>query len=835
MATVDLLRADVRTLDQKFEAWKTRFEERLSQETAAREAANEALAASITASADLDDLDDRVTILETAPVGEGPSIQAQMQTAINNAIAEADPTTIEIAPGTYTLTRAGTDPVYSTPYCFFVNGGARLRVRGRGGGRVVFRIPSSTTLGAGNYACGFYVKNASKIAFENVHFEATAVDNDLSTNTYPAIYITGTTQEMWVRGSTFNGITPATVISDDAQARFWFTENQVQNAPNSLVVSNDAVITGNHFLNDTRLTTRSHAIYLFGGIEKSIISNNAFKNIDKHALKWKGNSTRYERKQQLIVSQNIFDNCESAGEIGSDTEVAHGHVVYTGNTIRNCKLGFYGFAVQDAIVAQNDIYWDWQNPWTACRGITVQSTTVGSPGAIAMSARCLIANNNICHNAHFVGVLTFSSAPLAGDTVTVGATTYTWVAGAPATATEVQLNATVSTCASRLASAIRGVVTTGVHANATKNAALDTPNDVQIDKSNQTPQIVVINAPKTFALSTTGSALTVSQAVTDYRAKTTGGIIVANVLGACEVSGNLVKDNDLSISIVQSIEPRVVNNRILGWTNGSGSSPYAVYTIGNLKSIFTGNVFTLTPASDDTAGRRLEVNDAFPVVYDNYGVFSHANTKMKADLLGKGGVITCGDGKQRTLLFFGEDGVGGASPYSVVQSEPLTKRDGDTVTLTDGITPVTFTFKRTAPGANEFNTKASLITLINNNTGGLWTATNYDNLDYGYIEIKRVATGAQANDRVTVVTKAKNQLVQLDDKFYGGSAAADRTFVFTPLAAPFRALQMHGANANGSALTGVYWDESTDVVQGVGYLVRHSAAAAGAKLGFFVG
>jgi hypothetical protein len=149
-----------------------------------------------------------------------------------------------------------------------------------------------------------------------------------------------------------------------------------------------------------------------------------------------------------------------------------------------------------------------------------------------------------------------------------------------------------------------------------------------------------------------------------------------------------------------------------------------------------------------------------------------------------------------------------------------------------GAATVDFTFKRSAPGALEFNSYAGLVALIN--ATGVFAASNPyagDPYGYGWILIEVVAAGAAGNNsRLIVVTKSLLNGLILKDfgasedfaRFKGGAATATVTPVFSRQAGTNRMIPAQGVDAPSQALAPFV--ARADIVPGVYALITHGAA-----------
>lgn len=734
-----------------------------------------------------------------------PDTQIEIQDALNGSAATGAWQDVTIEPGQLDVTEAGSVTA-GVEYCLLANGKSRLRIRGSANGTTL-RFQQSTTV-ADDTHC-IVLQDCDEVEIEDMRFEGLTSDDDSATALKAAIYVYGTTTKVTVRNCVFTNCAPATTAST-AGAQFSFVGCRVVNAANALTLGSAAFIRDSFFVNDTLGADRSHAIYQFGTFNDTVITGCYFENITDFALKWKGNNAELDRKRGLIFTNNHVVNANAAVEVGSDSEVVHENIVVSNNTIRNSQIGVKGFALSRAVVADNVIVWDRENTRTGCKAITVSNSGIGSNGATAISRSLMIRGNVMENTANVIAQITVGSAT-AGDTFTLGADTYTWVAGAPASATEVQASATATTAANNLYLALKGSTSF-----ATPASALAQPSDVQLDGTD-----IYINVPTTgVALSETGTSVTITSAFSDVRAAFDIGIELVSCPGTIEVCDNYIRDAEVAYSASRCVRPRLKNNKFHGSVNPTAATPYWVLSEGCVYAEYDGNTFETTPATQDSAGRRAQLHDGWPLVGHNPGLDGWANTKVQEDLLGRYGEIDEGTtASKHTFLYFGSTAVGGSMPESS-QSKGLIWHTGDTVEIDDGDGNVhTYTYRLTSPGAGEFNSKAGLIALIDAET--TFTATDYDAWFSAYIKI--TSTGSAPT--ITVTTDAACNGITL------GSDFLDGTVVWTPLAAAVRPCFVQPANTTAAATNPLA--HRADVIEGVAYKVTHTAAP-GSKFKFWI-
>lgn len=819
--------------------------------------------------------------------GSGVVVGLSSQSAIQNAINN-NASVLWVQPGDYTFTRAGvTDVVLGAiPFCFLVNGGQRLSIRVTGGGRAIFRFPSSTEVS--EPAACFHLLDSSRILFDDgIEFYGTANDYDYVTNKWPAVYPRGVCDFVTLRGVESHD---CTLVSGafSATARGWLVEDcRVFDSPGNLLVPNESWVNRTLFDNAALRSESSHAIYPFGTFSNLTVTDCRARNINGEFLKWKGNATARNRKRKVVVTGNDLDNMTGGIEFGSDTEEVHEQIVATGNHFRNCRAPFNVYAGRFGLIEQNTILYDYDNVHSGCVGVNVVNAGIGSSGATARGMNLVIARNHIRQLAHFPSRLRIASVPAAGDTVVLGGTTYTWVNGSPQSAVQVQRDGTslLDVLAKRLADALRGRRA----APAALCPVLASPDGVQVTNANDTTQYLWIDGPKTYSLSVTGTAVVIDAAPTDFRGKAQTGVQLARVEDAI-LDANVVEDFETTYAVSDCTRVRATRNVSRGWTNSTGTTPWAWHSQGNTHCTYHGNEFEITPATDDTSARRFDINDGMALFGQNPGAEDMSSvTQWRQELGGLSGRVVCGDGKAHNYLWFGNTVLGGVDGYDTVQGLPFRWSAGDTVVLDDGAGHA-YTYTYRAPW------KALRFYLLNervvNDTGKIYKMTaasgtsaasggptgtgtgitdgtctwdyvstdttgvdfsGYDSLvalmdataeftaqgldtsfKLGWIKVVHAAGGTAGNSAtLTVTTKSKTCGQIFRTGFLGGSSAADRTVIWTRAAAKDRQVALSGANSAGNGLA-PWIDHSSDVYPGAAYVVRHSTATAGAELGFAV-
>lgn len=672
----------------------------------------------------------------------------------------------------------------------------------------------------------FEVANSStKISIENVSFQGDN-NNDKNTNLGVAIYVGDAAADVDVIGCTFEHCRPVQATSNDVVGRFYFARNRVLNSPLPVSTSQYSIIVGNWFLCDSIVTTRAQAVYLYGGISGCIIAHNVFRNIAEEDIQIRASSARYQQKFGFVITGNYFENSfQYSIWVGSDSSINAGGYAIVGNTFRNCSAPIMAQGLSASTIASNTIFTDWEcwdyNLNTARGGgiYHVGGGTYSSRWGIAQGV--MITGNTIAYRHPVFATIKLTSLPQAGDSITIGSITYTWRASA-SVAGEVTIGSSIVDSLGNLQRALQSDAVNDY------NTVLRTPADVfynQYAANGAVTDTLVVVSKATFTLSSASPRVTLFGPV-----NTTGaGLDIETSLCPVITNNNLV--NCSEIAIQRCYSPTFQGNVIRGGTSVQGT--------GNALSVYKYNRWPdLDPSAVGTFRRfrQLMIKDAFPVVAGN-DVTTQQEYATK-ELLGAHGIVNVGDGKSRGYLWFGVDDYGDGDANTI----PFSWRDGYMVQLRGaGLTSVDLTFKRSSPGAAEFNSAADLIAKIISNGGGDWTAAFAAFTDVGgtsnpqlMIEIKRTAAGAPSdpvNDppRIYCTTLAKTCGVILREdgvtysRMLGGAAAATKTAIFSPIANDQIPALVQGMDATSVALAPVCY--LADAKGGVGYEITHTAAA----------
>jgi hypothetical protein len=689
------------------------------------------------------------------------------------------------------------------------------------------------------------VTGISHIEIHNVTFQGDSSD-DKDVNAYAAIQMSnggGLTTDLGITDVSvhhciFDHCTP--LESDDSfhSARLHFYRNLVKNVPNGIHPPSDSTIEDCDFIADAFVATRSEYIYQYGQQCNLAVRNCRFKNGGAGPdIQIRSTGPRFLQRFNFRVEGCHFEATRGyCIWVGSDDHPDITDVVITGNTFRNCigPVNLRG----GGVVTGNNMMWDWENPNTLVPGSGQAIGVLGGQGASGAQSGvngAVVSNNRFIHRHPWVGKVNIDTVPSDGDTVTVGAFTYTWKNSA-SSAGQVTIGVDVNHCAANLVSALKGEdgLMTAPN-NVLRNVTDVFYNALATVNSENNGGLVVITSWNTFSLSKSSSHITITAAV-DMRDACTFGVNVANVISPL-IEGNVAEEFPTCVAVSQSVGPTVRNNTN---TCGLQGGVRTVQAVANVMSAYSGNrIICLYPMEDLGDGYTI-VSDAFPV-FEDY----HPRGPQLAvpSLLGRSGIQPVGDGYAYGYFYFGAELANAVQPYT----RPWRWDDGDQVV----IQAQTLTFKRSSPGANEFNDVNSFIAAING--GGYMTAaTAALTNDYGATDpkvlVKLTAAGSGAaynaysfwtirykkpGDTVTYVTVPqplingtilRNRFAKHEAAFlYGGADTLIKTFVFTPIACPTLGVMVQGADSTSRALN-PYVDQA-DIIPGVGFYITHDAAA----------
>lgn len=679
---------------------------------------------------------------------------------------------------------------------------------------------------------------ASNVHFEGLHFEGNTEEDDKEINQYAAIYAPGGNYDVTLWTCKFTSCRPNLVAQGLTPSGRWkIVAADIFEAPLPASLPSDSAMVLCHLVNDEVVSTRSHGVYIFGYAENVRIIGNHFKNIFNTAVKFDSASARYGQKKCGIVTENHFEGGGGACIwIGSDSgDDVVGNFVVGDNQFRNTNQCLFVYNGNHVTGGNNVGVWDWEATGAAgsvTAGVYV-SSAVGV-GQLSPGGATQISGWTLQHQHPFAGSIVFSGIPSVGNQITVGTTTYTWVAGAPATATEIQLQGSAAGCAAYLRGVLRGAT-----ALAPMNPVLRGPYDVLETNDGGPSGTVVIASDATFALSTTGTGATVV-AVADKKVC----FSAVDIRQSAHVTvTNCTFDSFNCVFAGQCYKPVIVGNTLID-TN--------VETEGSYQGEYDNRYETHRPHSASLAGhspyQRARISDAWPKIGRNPGLTYRLNQEYTCpEMLGGSGLVPVSNGKAYIDLWYG---TGVEATTTSVNAQHYKWTDGDTVRLTTpAAVAYTFTYKHVAPGANQFNSIATLRALIDGAGGGgvfvtsfvptaqpsglsldLWIRITYDTVAANGNDCTlRVTTKSWITGRVLIDPDASAP-DNTDAKFRGGNASANSTstFIWTPLADPGIIPVVQGFDATSRALSPYVLQ--ADIVPGIGFLARHGAAGgAGAE------
>lgn len=678
-----------------------------------------------------------------------------------------------------------------------------------------------------------FATTTSEVVIDGLAFEGDAND-DFTVNAFAALAFGTTTRDVIIKGCRFTLCRPITFASggnaDDG--RLIFTHNTVLDQPNAVSAPSYAIISNNHFSCAEWIATRSQAVYIFGGCRGVLIEGNVFKNIGGENVQLRASTSHYQQRYTYVVRGNHFEGARTyAIWAGSDEDPDASHLIIEGNTFRNCQaVNVRG--VHSALIANNNVMLDWESPY----GEVVVSQTAASiavtgsvlAGNSSPGRTILIADNVLTVRHPYYGTATVDSLPAAGNQIVVGSKTYTWRA-APSVAGEIQIGGTTAASAQNLCAALQGDSLNAM------NPVLRDMTDARVNLSADlggATNVVMIASRATFTFTRTGTAVTVSSVV-DNRSPDTG--ILVDTTQHVVVQGNLIEGYTNGIAPNRSFAPIIRGNTLIDTR---------IVSRDNVFPHFEGNVFTWEVGGSPVQYYRVLYNsDAFPVLRNNRGMVA-AQESHTIDLGGASGVVPVSDGRAKCFFWYGTES--SVSDPIEANALPFQWNDGDVVYFTGtGRTDLTLTFKRTAPGAGQFNSIASFVTAVNASVS--WRAEYARYNDVGgtaqppMLVLFTEADAGATDARVYSFTFAKTCGAVLADPSGDGSAAmlgacatsgtpatgAVATAVFTQLASAEFLPIVQGIDADSRTLDPHVF--IADIVPGVGFTITHDASVTGAE------
>lgn len=758
--------------------------------------------------------------------------------AIQNAITrcQTDGRGLHFPPGTYKI---------SATLNITASG---LRITGV---EATVRFPSVATVPNPQGIPAFTLNNCDRVTFSGLKFQGDRNDR-FEENLGPAIQVSIAVTNTLVERCKFLDCIPLQAYDGHLTRFLHFDKNYVNNAPGGLHPCSDSKITNNDFICDTWVSTRAQAIYAWGQQANIEILGNTFKNISTEDIQIRSTSARWLQRSCFRIANNHFENsAQYSIWAGSDDHPQITSFVIANNTFRNCQgpIACYSYTAE---IVGNHMEWDFEFPYTlpSAADAIIASTGLGTVGHYQIGHGVHIHGNTFVVRHPYVGKVTINAVPANGDQLVVGEFTYTWRT-APAAAFDIQIAAgNIRQCTENLCDTLRG---NDGRATAPTNVirfSTDIFNNyygATYGSGADNVCVIVSWFNYNAKFSATGAWATLT-AVVDYRGA------VARPINAQVCDNPIIESNEFidfagGPLMQQCYSPRFLNNRLMD--NTGVASPYA--GDANVFSIYRGN--EVIEYNRMTQGRLYfaSINDGFSIIEDDFIRPQQLTTPWSG---GRFGLTSVGDGKAWTLYWFGNEV---SSPTQSNSSLLFRWNEGDQVKLWTGGVFFNYSFKRTAPGANQFNSADSLVTLINGSSGGTYTAAYvpFTN-DLGALNpklmilIKAAAGGVGGNayrvytrryktptdvatylpvQQPRIVGQMLRDVTGLQNSgqaeefcwFYGGSATLTKTWVFTPLANRARPVYVQGVDATSRALNPFV--DLADIVPGVGFMITHGAAA----------
>jgi hypothetical protein len=512
---------------------------------------------------------------------------------------------------------------------------------------------------------------------------------------------------------------------------------------------------------------------------------------------------------------------------------------------------------KSSIISKNLLMWDWEFPYAlggTSVGISASTGVSALSGHYNASRGHLIEGNQLIHRHPWVGKITIDTIPAAGDTISLGEFVYTWRAAA-AVEGDIQIGADTTECTTNLVTTIRGTDGRMTAPNNVLRYVTDcfhNPFAAGYGETNGNVAVIASWQPA-FTLAKTGTHVTLT-APADYRNACVTGIQAIGVMMP-KIVNNHCDDFPTAIQATACWGAQFLGNTLADHGYGIGklfdcsANVYSHYDAGN-------RVLQQNPRPLLGTALYSSISDGFSVIDCP---FVQTQQMQSKSYNGRSGIATVGDGKAYTLLWYGQEIVGG----TLSASRPFRWDDGDVVLLYNGAAITTFTFKRTAPGALQFNSADSLVALINATADYRAAYVDFQN-DLGgadpklMIKIWANAAGVAGNAyrlytgrfKTPTDTSAIDTIPQpltvaqiLRDpaafgtlgnsfaRFYGGAATLIKTFVPTPIANPDKPVFVQGVDATSQALAPAVYQ--ADINSAVGFTITHLAGAGAGAEKFF--
>lgn len=700
--------------------------------------------------------------------------------------------------GTYNLAQPGTGG-----YIFTVNGVDNITFTGEAGSKIKLENRDTAT------DAGFLLlNNCRDIILKNMSFQGNPIDTSWEEETRYVVTCSIDVVNIEVKDCKFQSITPVVYNSSRGHDGFLFSNCFVNDAPGNLNPPDNTIIENCRFENDTTYGGRSHAVYSFGGYNNVTITNCSFKNITGYAFKFRAESGRDNFKRNVVFSNNICHNASKGIDLGTNlSDIALGSASITGNTFYNTDIGVQLYQPTSVTIAGNNFIWAFDCTDTAVSGIAISggSWRDTNPRSISITGNTIEDLRNVMYK------FKLNALPANNDTLKVGTILYTFKT-TPTLKNHIQVSASIADQVEAINDKLRHAQGSGGLAGLYLNGIMD----VRCDRTDST---VILNLRSSQTI-TTNLNITYLQNGVDYRGAATG---IAG--GGARESGLIVMGNTF----------RNLNKPINGgghksiFSGNVFSGAYSTVNIdfnGSIQPTFSGNIFDSLFTS---SAYRIDIRGSFfPFVANNTGMRNFEFANAYYDMWAANQCVrTAGQGKAEAIFYWGA-----VNPVpDSTQFSTYWWNHNDSIQLLNGETVLyTFYYKaQGALGATGFNTKTSLISLINATTE--FDAVDPKAGDDGVFRIQAASAGTAGNSyNIRVFTESRYSGLTLGEDFVGGSASADVTVFWTPMASNYNAPSITALNSATAAL-GAYCDFANSK-SGKYYLIKHSAASGTDKFYF---
>ncbi len=678
-------------------------------------------------------------------------------------------------------------------------------------------------------------------------------EDDKDLNFFAAIEMGYGSTGVTLTNCTFNNVTPVNAQSapqgSDAllSSRLIMQGCYMHNCPNGVHPPGDTKISNCFFLCDEIVSARAQAIYKFGSFSNIQITGCTFRRINKQAIQIRGNEAAWNQMQSFRISNCHFEECDQyAIFCGSDSFPNITHTVIADNTFRDCNGPIQLQGQGSAEVTGNVIHYTWQWPFQLPNPFSVgisATTGVGLPGHYAVARGINIVGNKLSILHPFVGKVTFVTNPADGDSIFVGGITYTF-RNNPSATWDVQRDTTARNTLDYFIQALRGY-SSGTIPN--PNNVLRSSLDAFADFYGSVPNVGVIVSYFNFTITPSGAWCTVTP-VADYR-QTCQSPIQCSLLIAPHVADNIFDDFIYGVVMQNCRSGEVYDNHN---TNQTGQA-VGVIAQYNVDMRYRGNRCIVLDFLNRGTPAYNQYFDGFSIIDDDTVQYQEGNW---GPLMGRSGSVPIGDGRAFCWLWYGR-GIADQSPAdpstNMFRWQDLTDR----VVFFDGSVTHTFTYKFSSPGANQFNSCASLRALFNAIPGWEAIFQPYINrlvtpqpevmllvraIDPGpstarlYVYRDKYPGGGAADFTQQPLINGyilRNAAASEEfSPFGGGGAEFEQTFVFTPIANPDRGVQVWGVDAAAAALNPRVY--AADIIPGVGFKITHAVGAGAEVFGYRV-